>query len=563
MNKIFNINLGGYPFTIDEDAYEHLKVYLKTIHNHFRESEGYEEITSDIESRLAELFQDKLDDRPIVMLSTVQDAIAIMGTPEDFGADPLMSEPNYTEEKTTFGSKKERKTKKDYQRKTQSDYQTGKRLFRNAEDEVVGGVCSGVAAYFGVEDPLWVRLGFALFFFAGGFALPLYLILWAIVPEAETAADRLAMRGKPITASNIGKIIEEEMENFSEKMTEFGDGINEKFGDGQTFKKKSPDGTVGKNGSRAALSEGISFLGSMLLSAVRVAKTIIKPILFIIGIVLIIAFAVAWIAAIISLFFGQPYLAYVFPEQMLMANMSVFSLFLMVGLPLISIIFLISRLLFATRVNPYLKRGVTILTVFAWIAFFSSASYLSGGFHKGRSVEVLTSSVEDDILEIEFDQGYQDIADMELKIEGGNFELFENDKELITKNIHLNFQKGKGDDITIKQRVYTRGESVAEVNQLAESLNYPLVLKGNKLVLPTYFAIPKGVKYRGQRVIIDVNVPEGKSITLDENVLNISHDFAGHYPFGSGDCSQLKMGKKDFLCPADDENVGDNETETI
>jgi phage shock protein PspC (stress-responsive transcriptional regulator) len=231
MNKVFNINLGGYPFTIDDDAYEHLKVYLKTIHNHFRDSEGYEEITSDIESRLAELFQDKLNDRPIVMLSTVKDAIAIMGTPEDFGAEPLMDEADYAEEKTSFGNKRERKTK--------SDYQTGKRLFRNPEEEVVGGVCSGVAAYFGVEDPLWVRLGFTLFFFAGGFALPLYLILWAIMPPAETAADRLAMRGKPITASNIGKIIEEEMENFSEKMTEFGDEINEKFGDGQTSKKKA------------------------------------------------------------------------------------------------------------------------------------------------------------------------------------------------------------------------------------------------------------------------------------------------------------------------------------
>ena len=556
MNKVFNINLGGYPFTIDEDAYEHLKVYLKTIHNHFRDSEGYEEITSDIESRLAELFQEKLNDRPIVMHSTVKDAIAIMGTPEDFGAEPLMSDADYTEKKTTFGKKQKDKMK--------SDYQTGKRLFRNPEEEVVGGVCSGVAAYFGVEDPLWVRLGFALFFFAGGFALPLYLILWAIMPPAETAADRLAMRGKPITASNIGKIIEEEMENFGEKMTEFGDGINEKFGDGQTFKKKSPDGTVGKNGSREALSEGISFLGSMLLSAIRVAKMIIKPILFIIGIVLIIAFAIAWIAAIISLFFGQSYLAYIFPEQMLVANLNVFSLFLMVGLPLISVIFLISRLLFATRVNPYLKRGVTILTVLGWLGFFASASYLSRGFHKGRTVDVLTSSVQDDILEIEVDRTYEGIANSEFTIiQTGSFELFENDDELITKNIHLNFEKGKGDNITIKQSVYTRGESVAEVNQLAESLNYPLILKENKLILPTHFAIPKGIKYRGQRVIIDVKVPEGKSIILGENVLNNSHHFIGQSPRVNKACSQLRMGKNDFLCPEDEENVGDNETETI
>ncbi|MGK0363145.1 MAG: phage shock protein PspC (stress-responsive transcriptional regulator) [Saprospiraceae bacterium] len=556
MNKVFNINLGGYPFTIDEDAYEHLKVYLKTIHNHFRESEGYEEITSDIESRLAELFQDKLSDRPIVMRSTVKDAIAIMGTPEDFGAEPLTDDANYTEEKTTFSRKQERKTK--------SDYQTGKRLFRNPEEEVVGGVCSGIAAYFGVEDPLWVRLGFTFFFFAGGFALPLYLILWAIMPAAETAADRLAMRGKPVTASNIGKIIEEEMENFGEKMTEFGDGINEKFGDGQTFKKKSPDGTVGKNGSRNVLSEALSFLGSMLLSVIRVAKMIIKPILFIIGIVLIIAFAVAWVAAIISLFFGQSYLAYIFPDQMIVANLGVFSLFLMVGLPLISVIFLISRLLFATRVNPYLKRGVMILNILAWVGFFATGSYLSHEFHKGRSVEILTSSIQSDVLEIEFDGKYEGIADSEFKIiDEGNFELFENDNELITKNIHLNFQKGKGDNITVKQHVYTRGNSVAEVNQLAESLDYILVLEGNRLVLPTHFAIPKGVKYRGQRVLIDVSVPEGKSILLGENVLNNSHHFTGRSPSINENCSQLIMGKKDFSCPQGEENGGDNESETI
>ena len=89
MNKVFNINLGGYPFTIDEDAYEHLSNYLKTIHNHFRQSEGYEEITSDIEARLAEIFREQLGDRPIVTLRYVEDAIAIMGTPEDFGAEPL------------------------------------------------------------------------------------------------------------------------------------------------------------------------------------------------------------------------------------------------------------------------------------------------------------------------------------------------------------------------------------------------------------------------------------------------------------------------------------------
>lgn len=228
MNKVFNINLGGYPFTIDEDAYEHLKNYLKTIHNHFRQSEGYEEITLDIESRLAELFEEKLSGRgAIVSLSTIKDAIAIMGTPEDFGAEPV--EEGEPHQETVYEEYEEGK----------SNYRTGKRLFRNPDDEVIGGVCSGVSAYFGVEDPVWVRIGFVVFFFAGGFVLPLYLILWAIMKPAETAADRLAMRGKPITASNIGKIIEEELGSVGEKLNEFGEGINEKFGTGSHSKKKA------------------------------------------------------------------------------------------------------------------------------------------------------------------------------------------------------------------------------------------------------------------------------------------------------------------------------------
>lgn len=204
MNKVFNINLGGYPFTIDLDAYEHLENYLETIHHHFRHSEGYEEITGDIEGRMAELFQEQLDGRPIVTLEDVKAAISVMGTPEDFGAEPI-------EEHTQKRTDKENRL-----------FRPGKRLFRNPDDKVVGGVCSGIAAYLGIQDPLWVRLAFVLIIISGGVGIPAYLILWAIVPEADSASDRLAMRGEPVNVSNIGKIIEEGFEDFSETMSDFG-----------------------------------------------------------------------------------------------------------------------------------------------------------------------------------------------------------------------------------------------------------------------------------------------------------------------------------------------------
>jgi len=215
MNKVFNINLGGYPFTIDENAYEYLSKYLKTIHRHFSKSEGYEEITSDIEARMAELFQESLGHQTIVSMKTVSDAIAIMGTPEDFGAST-------SEEQATYQSSKSKKT-----------YTTGKRLFRDPEDEVVAGVCSGVAAYFGIEDPLWVRIGFVLFTFGGGFGIPAYILLAILVPKAKTSGDRLAMRGDPVNVSNIAKIVEEEFSNLSERLSDLTDNWDAK-------KKKSP-----------------------------------------------------------------------------------------------------------------------------------------------------------------------------------------------------------------------------------------------------------------------------------------------------------------------------------
>lgn len=208
MNKVFNINLGGYPFTIDENAYSHLSDYLNSIHNHFRDSEGYEEITSDIEARLAELFQEQLAGRPIVTVKDVNNAIAIMGTTADFGAEPI---DDYVEEP---------------QEKKQ--YKTGRRLFRNPDDEVVGGVCSGLASYFGVVDPVWIRIAWIVFTMLGGAGIPAYIIMWIIVPKAETAGDRLAMRGEKINVSNIGKIIEEEIDHFSDKVGNIGNEFQSK-----------------------------------------------------------------------------------------------------------------------------------------------------------------------------------------------------------------------------------------------------------------------------------------------------------------------------------------------
>ncbi len=205
MNRVHTINLGGFPFTIDDDAFGKLERYLKQIENHFRSSEGFEEIYGDIERRMAELLEERLKARQIVSLKDVEYAIGLLGTPRDFGATDEAEE--------TFQSGPERQ------------YKTGKRLFRDPDDKMVGGVCGGLAAYFGIADVVWVRIAFALAALGGGFGVLLYFLFWAIVPEAKTPGDFLAMRGVPINVKNIARIVEEQIEQISEQLS----GLGEEF----------------------------------------------------------------------------------------------------------------------------------------------------------------------------------------------------------------------------------------------------------------------------------------------------------------------------------------------
>ena len=210
MNKILNINLGGYPFVIDDDAYKKLNKYLDTIQKHFRKSEGCDEIVGDIEARIAELFNEHAKGQRIISMRDVEGVIQIMGTPQEFGAE----EHEIDEERAKSSS-------------TNSKFRTGKRLYRDTDDKVIGGVCSGLAAYFGVSDPLIFRLIFAVLFLSG-VGIMAYVLLWIIVPSAKTSADKLSMKGEPINVNNIAKQVEEELNNLSHTITDFAKDISNK-----------------------------------------------------------------------------------------------------------------------------------------------------------------------------------------------------------------------------------------------------------------------------------------------------------------------------------------------
>jgi phage shock protein PspC (stress-responsive transcriptional regulator) len=231
MNEILNVNLGGYPFTIDNDAYHHINKYLNAIQRHFSDSDGCDEILDDIEARMAELFTEFLQGKAIISMKELEAVIKVMGKPEDFG-----TETSYDEEYDAAYSKKSTFSNK------YRHIKTGKRLFRDPEEKVIGGVCGGIAAYFGIADPMWVRLGFLAMIFIAGIPIILYPILWAIVPEAKTAGDKLKMRGEPATVSNIARTVEHELNELSDKISEMSKdlGSKKKKLDQTSFRQEKP-----------------------------------------------------------------------------------------------------------------------------------------------------------------------------------------------------------------------------------------------------------------------------------------------------------------------------------
>jgi phage shock protein PspC (stress-responsive transcriptional regulator) len=196
MKKTIDINLGGLLFHLDEDAYAVLSGYLEALRRHLAATEGREEVLADIEARIAEIFTQRMaGTRQVVSTDDVQAAMNTLGQPKDFAEGDSAQGDSAAD----FADEPRR------------------RLFRDSEEKVIGGVCSGIANYFDI-DVVIVRILFAVVGIFTGFGVLLYFIMWAVTPKAMTAADRLAMKGKPATFDNIRQTVEEEFKNVEARL---------------------------------------------------------------------------------------------------------------------------------------------------------------------------------------------------------------------------------------------------------------------------------------------------------------------------------------------------------
>lgn len=186
MQKTVTISIGGLSFQLEEDAYRRLEDYLEALKRHFSASADAGDIVADFEARIAEKLSERTGTGPVT-LAEVSAITESLGRPEDFDAAPERGEQK-----------------------------ASKKFYRNPDDALLGGVCSGLGAYLG-WDAVWVRLIFVLFTLANGFGVALYLVLWIIVPEAKTPAEKLRMQGEPFTVKNVQETVKQRVEEIKRR----------------------------------------------------------------------------------------------------------------------------------------------------------------------------------------------------------------------------------------------------------------------------------------------------------------------------------------------------------
>ncbi len=490
MNKVFNINLGGQPLTIDEDAYRLLENYLQSLHNHFRQSEGYEEIMSDIEARLGELVREGMNKRAIVMIQDVKNTISIMGKPEEFGAEPM---DETQKAQNTEGSPSGEKTgAQSTQTGKKSPIQTGKRLFRDEDNKVIGGVCSGLAAYFGIEEVVWVRLAvFACIFTGIGFML--YFLMWIIVPAAKTTADRLAMRGEPIDVNSIAKSIESGFEDLSKKVNEFGADTEAHARFGQQ------------------VSDFIHSIGNGIGSVLRNLGGVAKFLAAAISIFIIIAIVISWIGAAVGLAWASPMANYLSDESW-ETSFAVLVAFIFIAIPTLELVFFVRKLLFKRNVHE----AVHIVIWSIWTLNCGGIAYLASNFgknftHRLDKTETFNISNAADTFNIVVAKKVKDNIDFQIG------DLHPSEEYLLSDNVNLFIKPSENGQYELTQTTQAQGRTTEEAKTLLSRMDYTPSVSSNKLTIPAQLVIQKGSKWRGQVVDMTLKIPVGRYFSMKES----------------------------------------------
>ena len=505
MNKTININLGGFFFHIDEEAYQKLRRYLASISKSLSEDpQGKNEIIADIEARISELLSEKItDSRQVVNEGDIEDVIVIMGQPEDYAeAEEAYSDASYS-----------------YTRNKAS----GKKLFRDGDDKFLGGVASGIAHYFNI-DTIWVRLLFLITTLGGvGIGILVYIILWILLPEAKTTAEKLQMEGEPVNIDNIEKKIREEFTNVSEKLKDGASEFSEKIN--QTFSAK----TKKNNG----LQDFLNTISKIILTLFKVMGKFIGVIFIFLGAAAILSLIIGGfsVGSLEFLNIDGGFISYpeFFYDATIPRWLLSISLFILVGIPFLVLLVLGLRIL-SSNVKQFSKAtsltllGIWFIALLAII--FTGIEFGTTHANYGKYVEKNTLNItKKDTLVLKIQNDDTIYYQHNLRRTSERHQVAIDNKQFTYSNdIRLDVKKSNTGSayIVVQKDSYGRNSLRARLN--AEKIQYKYAIKDNQLIFDAFFLSHLKNIFKEEKIDITVFIPENTPIYFDNSVKNFLSD---------------------------------------
>jgi phage shock protein PspC (stress-responsive transcriptional regulator) len=482
MDKTININLGGALFQIDDEAFRILRDYLQAINSRFANVQGGHETIEDIELRIAEIFQSQKGMAGVITKENVDAMISILGKPEDFDH----GEPEIGA--TTHNSQK-------------------RKMYRNTDDTIIGGVCSGIAAYLN-SDPVLFRILFVLsmLFFGTGFVV--YLALWIALPAARTDSQKRAMYGSSYhTAGSTGR-------NYDNLQTAGASGYN-----------------TGYNSSSRlgnAINEIFRAIGKVCYIIVRIFLILIGVVfvlsgfLFILSYVMVVIFkfpgAFSLDSTGLNLIYFPDFMNYLVnpgtgPWIMILASIAFI-------LPMIALIYWGVKMIFWFKVRDGV---VSLAGLVVWVLAIGILTIIL--FNEGISFAETGKTTVETVLPKSSGTIYvttdHKIADLKfeklisLPHEEYSVWLNEEKKELYIRP-YLSVDRSYDKFVRIEVRKRSTGRTEMEAVKKTEELIYNYSLKNDSLNIDEYFTIPAGRKWSADEIGIHLYIPEGTIVKFDE-----------------------------------------------
>ena len=612
MNKVININFQGRILPIEEEAYEMLKQYIASLRTYFANEEGRDEIINDIECRIAELCEDRLKKGTVcIAAGDIDLIISSIGRPADFEAQDGFEQSTASTANHSNDSRQQNAHQNTSGNSYSNFYRDGngpKRLFRDEQNKVLGGVCSGIANYFVIEPwivrilwlflvglnvliyiILWIAVpstsikeiggirkrlfrdidykiiggvcaGLAKYFgiqvwiirilflipfirfivnfrhihlfqfwdfpdfpnflditFSPG-AVFVYIVLWLVLPEAKTSADKLEMVGEKVDLNSIKNTIQSDMEGFTKRAQNWGSQFSKKSSTDNREQKaehreESGNGDHDTSASNTGYRERRGCL-HFISSAITVSiKAFVYFILAIVGVSLLAAlFGIG--AAATALY---PLKKFVLEDGA--QSWSVFgTILLFIWVPIIGIVTAVIRKIAGfKKANIWIRSSFWALWIVGWVMLFYFGSSIGNSFNKHNKPEeqaIALANPNVNYLEVTATPKMKYYEDKWFKI--SEFVDYGDADTIFVRNLRIRIVQSTTDSFQVKVVKLSNGKTLAEANDLANKINFDITQKDSLIFLDKGIGINANDKFRNQHVIMTIAVPIGKRIKISD-----------------------------------------------